>query len=204
MKQHIMPVHEAGPSLIILSIMSPLIVLVLVGCSPAVEKSSSFKAAVNQVERIDEDLKMGLNRLGRLDNSLDSMNTQINKLHRKWERVSPDKIAALEQRLDTIEQSLDTNLNTLVALNKRLDNMAKENLKQVASKKKAKESTGRVEARIKPENKPTDRKAPRTSACPPPRGAGGSPPPLRRRGRGGPLGGTVELDSGAGSSSPCA
>lgn len=164
MKQHAMPVHETGPSSVILSMISLLIVLVLTGCGPAVEKSSSFKAAVNQVERIDEDLKMGLNRLGRLDNSLDSMNTQINKLHRKWERVSPDKIVALEQRLDTIEQSLNTNLNTLVALNKRLDNMAKENRKQVVAMKKAKKSTGRVEARIKPENKAADRKTTRKVA----------------------------------------
>jgi hypothetical protein len=166
MRHITMPVRRTGVSPVILVLLTAPIVAVVAGCGPAVEKNASFKAAVIQVERIDEDLKMGLNRLGRLDNSLDSLNTQINKLHRKWERVSPDKQASLEQRLAGIEQSLKTNLNTMAALNKRLDAMDQENWNQQVALKKQKIPPIQKITRLRSEKKATPKKVSKAEVSP--------------------------------------
>lgn len=136
------------PTLVFMAL--ALCTLLTTACQPNLENNTQFQDKVAVINRLNDDLKNTGQRVDRNSAFLKQIADDIKKLNAEGRGGSSDALAALDQRIQRLENSLKTSNETIVALETRLKEVTENSSRQASASKPAHQETSEKSVSAKP------------------------------------------------------
>lgn len=143
-----------------------LVVLFATACQPNLENNAQFQDKVAFIDRLDDQMKNIDQRVNRNGSFLKQIVDDIKKIKAESQGGSSDVVAALDQRIQRLENSLKTSNDTIVSLETRLKETTAAQNKLAGAIKTAARSTASKTVALSPAKKGATRSASATKPKP--------------------------------------